>query len=523
VAEFVFLRRVRKSERIDVKTTLSEREGNTVKLAVEVSGDELQEAFDTHLKQVAKEVRIPGFRQGKVPLTMVRQRLGDQAILIDAVDDAMGRWFATAALELGIDPVDRPQIDVGDDLPELGQTFSFTASVTVMPEVELGRYKGVEVPREADEVTTEEVDSQMDRLRNEFAELKPVEGRPAQNDDFVTADFRAEIDGQSVEGLEATDFVFEVGAGRLFKEVEEAVVGMNAGDTKTSPLTLPEGFPEDLAGKTAEFTITVKEIKEKVLPPLTDLWASEVSEFPTLLELRQEIRGKMQVGKTYSADQRFRSLAVKAVADNATLDLPDVVVREQAEELLADFKRSLEAQGGDFEAYMAATGTTVEQMIDDLKPGAANNVKTGLVLDAVAKAEGIEASDEDVQAAVAQMAAAGRVDAKTFENRLRKTGRLQAVGWQIVRDKAADFIAANAVPLTEGAAAVAEAKEALAKVAQEKGAVAEKPEGAGEAEAAPAKRAKAGAPKAAKSKAAQAEAVAEAAEEASKAEARAEE
>ena len=135
-----------------MKTTLSEREGNTVKLAVEVSGEELQEAFDSRLKQVAKEVRIPGFRQGKVPLVMVRQRLGDDAILVDAVDDAMGRWFASAAIELGIDPVDRPQIEVGDEVPEMGKPFGFSASVTVMPEVELGQYLGVEVPKDADEV-----------------------------------------------------------------------------------------------------------------------------------------------------------------------------------------------------------------------------------------------------------------------------------------------------------------------------------------------------------------------------------
>lgn len=467
-----------------MKTTLSEREGNTVKLAVEVSGEELQEAFDSRLKQVAKEVRIPGFRQGKVPLVMVRQRLGDDAILVDAVEDAMGRWFASAAIELGIDPVDRPQIEVGDEVPEMGKPFSFTASVTVMPEVELGQYLGVEVPKEADEVTTEDVDAQMDRLRNEFAELKPIEGRAVQNGDFATADFRAEVEGQAVEGLEATDFVFEVGADRIFKEVEEAVVGMNAGDAKTFPLPLPEGFPDELAGKTADFTLTVKEIKEKVMPPLTDLWASEISEFPTLLELRQEIRGKMQAGKTHTANQRFRSLAVKAVTDNASLDLPDVVVREQAEEMLADFKQSLEAQGGDLDTYVQGTGITVEQMIEDLKPAAANNVKTGLVLDAVAQAAGLEVTDEEVQAVVAQMAASGRVDAKTFEDRLRKSGRIQAVKWQILRDKAADFIAANAVPLTEGAAAVAEAKEALAAVAPEVQAPAETPEAEAEAPAA---------------------------------------
>ncbi len=192
-----------------------------------------------------------------------------------------------------------------------------------------------------------------------------------------------------------------------------------------------------------DFTVTLKEIKEKVLPPLSDKWASEVSEFGTLLELRLEIRKKLQAAKTYAAEQRFRSLAVKAVTDNATLDLPDVVVREQAEEMVADFKQSLESQGGSLEAYLEATGTTVEQMIEDMKPQAANNVKTGLVLDAVAKAEGIEASDEEVSAAVAQMAAAGRVDAKAFETRLRKSGRIETFKWQIVRDKAADFIVAE--------------------------------------------------------------------------------
>jgi trigger factor len=240
------------------------------------------------------------------------------------------------------------------------------------------------VPKDAVEVATEEVDAQMDRLRNEFAELRPVQGRAVQKGDFVTADFQAQVDGQAVDGLEMADFVFEVGAGRIFAEVEEAAVGMNPEEVKTFPLPLPEGVPGELAGTTADFTLTVKEVK-KVMPPLTDLWASEVSEFPTLLELRQEIRGKLEAGKTYSVDQRFRSLAVKAATDNATLDMPDVVVREQAEEMLSDFKQSLEAQGADFGSYVQATGTTVEQMIEDLKPSAANNVKTGLVLDAVAR------------------------------------------------------------------------------------------------------------------------------------------
>lgn len=429
-----------------MKTTLSEREGNAVKLAVEVSGDEVREAFDTRLKQLSREVRIPGFRQGKVPMTMVRQRLGDEAILADAVEEAMPGWVVSAVTELGLDLVDRPRIELEGGAPELGEPLRFTADATVMPEVVLGEYKGVEAPKDPAVVQDQEVDSQMDRLRNEFAELRPATGRAVQEGDFITADFRSVLEGTPVEGLDARDFTFEVGNGRIFPEIEEQVVGMSVGDERTFPLVLPEGFgDEDLGGRAVDFTVTLKEMKEKVLPPLSDKWASEVSEFGTLLELRVEIRKKLQAAKTYAAEQHFRSLAVKAVTDNATLDLPDVVVREQAEEMAADFKQSLESQGGSLDAYQEATGTTLEQMIEDMKPQAANNVKTGLVLDAVAKAEGIEAREDEVSAAIGQMAAVGRVDAKVFETRLRKSGRIETFRWQIVRDKAADFIVANAV------------------------------------------------------------------------------
>lgn len=307
-----------------MKTTLSERDGNTVKLAVEVSSDELQEAFDARLRQLARDVRIPGFRPGKAPLAMVRQRAGDEMILADALDEAMGGWYQKAVAELGIEPVESPEVELDDEneVPELGKPLKFTATVTVMPDVVLGEYKGVEAPKESGEATDAEVDAQIERLRNEFAELRPVNGRPAESGDFVTVDLHATLDGETVESLEASDFVFELGGGRMFPEVEEQLVGMSAGEEKTFPFTLPEGFPEELGGKTVEFTATLKEIKEKVLPPLTDQWASEVSEFPTLLELRMEIRNRIKAGKENAADQLFRARAIKAATDNATVDLP---------------------------------------------------------------------------------------------------------------------------------------------------------------------------------------------------------
>ena len=227
-----------------MKTTLSEREGNTVKLAVEVSGEELQEAFDSRLKKLAKEVRIPGFRPGKVPLTMLqaargrsghpgRRRRRRHGPLVRA--RRPWSWASTS--------VDTPQIDVGDELPELGKTFSFTASVTVMPEVELGQYKGVEVPKEADEVTTEEVDAQMDRLRNEFAELKPVEGRAVQNGDFVTADFRAEVEGRACRGARGRRLRVRGGRGPHLRRGGEGRRRHERGRDQDVPAAAAGGLP----------------------------------------------------------------------------------------------------------------------------------------------------------------------------------------------------------------------------------------------------------------------------------------
>jgi len=450
-----------------VKTTLSERDGNTVKLAVEVSSDELREAFDNRLKQLAREAHLPGFRPGKAPAAMVRQRLGDESILIDAIEESMSGWFAEAVTELGLDPVDRPDIELDDEeIPELDKPLSFKATVTVMPEVVLGDYKGVKVAKDRVEVEDSEVDTQMERLRNEFAELRPVSDRVVQKGDFIAADLRVTLDGEPVEDLEANDFLFEVGGGRVFDEVEEQAVGMNAEEEKTFPVTLPDAMPGELAGKTVEFTLKVKEIKEKELPPLTDKWSSEISEFPTLLELRQEIRSKIQEGKERAAEQRFTAMALQAATDNAEVDLPDVVVRGQAEEMLADFRRSLESQGGTLDGYVDATGVSVEQILEEMKPQAANNVKTSLMLDAVAKAEGLEADDEEVTAMIGQMAAATRSDAKSLESRLRKSGRIEALREQIVRDKAVEFITKNAEaeepPLIDFAASVEAFKEEVA-------------------------------------------------------------
>lgn len=501
-------------ERIEVKTTLSERDGNTVKFAVEVSSEELQEAFDKHLKHLSREVRIPGFRPGKAPIAMVRQRLGDEYVLTDAVEESMAGWYAQAVIELGLEPVDRPEVDAGEDAPELGKSLSFTAAVTVMPDLVLGEYKGLEVPKESSEVEDVEVDSQMERLQNEMAELRPVSDRAAQMGNFVTVDFHATSEGKPVEDLAADDYVFEVGGDRMFPGVAENLVGMSAGEERTFAFEIPEGFPGGAAGQMVDFVLSLKEIKEKVLPQLTDQWATEVSEFATLLELRQEIRSKIGGGKAYAVEQQFRATAVKKAADNASIELPEVVVRAEAEELLADFKNSIEQQGGTLEGYVEAMGVTVEAMLEDIKPQAANNVKTKLTLDAVAAEEGLEVTDEEVGAVVAHMAVSGKVDAKVLENRLRKSGRLENLKGQLIRDKAIDFIVKSAVALAP------EAKPAAAKKTAKATTAAKAPAKSGaKASGAAKKPAKpAGAAKAPKAEASEASAIEEPAAEAPAAE-----
>ncbi|MGI5940088.1 MAG: trigger factor [Thermoleophilia bacterium] len=429
-----------------MKTTLSEREGNTVKLEVEVSSEELQEAFDRQLKKLTQEARIPGFRPGKVPATMVRQRVGDEAIMTEAIEAAMVDWLKAAGAEAAVEPVDSPQIDVGEEVPQPGQPLSFTATMTVMPEVILGDYKGIEAVKETVEVTDEELDEQTERLREEFAELRPVEDRPIKAGDFVIADFSATFEGEPVGSLETTDFAFEAGSGRLFPEIEAETLGMVADEERTFKLNLPDEFDDDeVAGKEVDFMVKVKEIKEKILPDFTDEWAAEMSEFSTMAELREDIRKKIKGKKEYEAHQRFRSAAVDAVADTVTIDVPDVLVKEHATEMATDFAQTIGAQGTDIRLYLKLNNLTPDQLVEDLKPQAAKNVKAWLVLDAVAKAEELRVTDIDFNMAIQQMASATQTDPNALEDRLRKSNRLESLRQQLLREKAADFIARHAV------------------------------------------------------------------------------
>jgi len=430
-----------------VKTTVSEQGQNVVRLDVEVSDEEVRQAREATLQKLSREVKIPGFRKGKVPRNLLLQRFGDETLAHQMLDDYLGRWYAEALRESGVEPVDRPEIDF-DEQPEEGKAFAFRADVTIMPTPELGEFKGLEVPREATVVADEEVDQQVRRLQEEFSELRPVEDRPVQAGDFVTVDFSGSLDGEPVSNTGADDYVLEVGGGRLLPDLEQAFVGMQAGEEKVAPVAFPEGYAaEDLAGRTVDFTIRAKEIKERVLPALNDDFAKDVSEFETLLELRLDIRKKLQGVKDGAVERRFRNAAIERATANAQLELPPVVVDSQAAEMLEDFARSLVQQGTNLEQYLSFSGNTLEQMLTDLRPQAEVTVKTGLVLDEVARAEELEVADEDLAARLEQMAAMARVEPPELRSRLEESGRIIGIRQQLLREKAADLIVQQAVPV----------------------------------------------------------------------------
>jgi trigger factor len=433
-------------ERSSVKTNVSEQDGNKVRLDIELSAEEVQRAIDATVNQLAKDVRLPGFRKGKVPRDLVVQRFGMHAIIHQTLDDYLGSWYGRAVVISGIQPVDRPEVNYDED-PEPGKEFAFRADVEVMPKAELGEYKGLKVPKEQPVVEDAEVDSQVDRLRREFGELRSVTGRPAQEEDYVTVDFTGVVDGKPVENASVEDYQYQLGTGQFLEDLEEGIAGMTVDEERHIPVRFPDDYASsELAGKTADFTVRLKDLKELSLPALNDEFAKDASEFATLLELRLDIRRKLQGIKEAATRRRYRSEALALAADNATIELPESAIEEQAHEMLEDFARSIQAQGTEFPKYLEASGATVEGMLASLRPGAENTVKTGAVLDAVAEAEGLAVDDEELFERIKSMAGQAGVEPVEFRSRLEESGRMTTVRRQLVREKAADLIVDSAVP-----------------------------------------------------------------------------
>jgi len=427
-----------------MKTAVTELGDSRVRVDVGIEPDTIEKRVERAARQLAGDMRVPGFRKGKVPADLVIQRVGREAVLEQALRDSLAEWYERALLETGITPIGDPQLNV-ESLPGAGEELAFSIEVAVRPPAKLGEYKGLEVGKVEPDIPDEAVQEELDRLREGFAALNPVE-RPAAPGDIVVIDYAGTVDGEPFEGSEATDLTVEVGSESLLPEFDEALAATSAGDQVTVEIQFPDDHrPESLAGKQATFAVTVKEVREKELPELDDEFASEASEFDTLEELREEIRSRIAAAVERRADDDFRAAAVDAAAENARIDLPKELVHARAHDMWERLERSLSARGIDPQAYVQMQGKSREELVTDMEGEAERALKREATLAAVADAEGIEVTDEELLGALGP--GEGDEAPEKLLGSLRETGRDALLRSEVRLRKAADLIADSAKPI----------------------------------------------------------------------------
>jgi trigger factor len=456
-----------------METTVKELPDSRVRVDVDVDATDVEGSINRTAQQLGRDMKMPGFRKGKVPAEMVVQRLGREAVLTQALESSLGDWYERAMVESGVNPVGDPKLDL-TDLPEQGQPLRFSIEVSVRPKADLGEYTGLEVGREEPEVPQEAIEGELNRLREGFARLNPVD-REAKPGDVVLIDYEGKIDGEPFEGGTARDYLLELGEGRVLPELEQALEGAKAGETRHATVTFPDDYPaEEVAGKAAEFEIQVKEIREKELPELNDDFAAEASEFDTLAELRENISDQIKQILEGQIAERFQEAALDAAVANATVDLPESVVQARAAEMWRRVERSLQRQGADPAAYLQMQGKTRDEMIEQARPDAERALKREAVLEAVADAEGIEISEEDELEAL-QIPPGhedhGHPEPQDALREIRESGREELLKQDLRMRRALELIgeAAKPIPLEQ-----AQAREEIwtpEKEREEKGAL----------------------------------------------------
>jgi trigger factor len=422
-----------------MKTTVEPLDGNKVKLSVEVDEAEFDKALDAAFRRIAREVRVPGFRPGKAPRRLLEARVGGEVARDEALRDSLPDYYAQALREHEVDAIAPPDIDITSG-KESGPV-SFDAVVEVRPRVEVPGYDELRVTVPSPVPTDVEVARQLDRLRDQFGELHAV-SRPAADGDHVSIDLRGHRHDEDIEGLTATDFSYEVGSGSIVPELDVQLRGAKSGDILKFNAELP-GQGE------VTLTVLVKEVREKVLPDVTDEWASEASEFETVDELRASIRDRMASVKKVQAALALREAVIDAIVERVADEIPDALVGAEMEERVHDLSHRLEAQGADLAQYLAATQTSQEEFIDGLRAAATRAAKADLALRSIADAEGLEATDDDVTAEVDRIAE--RVDARPAEvrRRLDRAGQLAAVRSDIRKSHALRWLLEHAEVVDE--------------------------------------------------------------------------
>lgn len=415
-------------------------EGNEGVLTIEVDADQFNEGLNAAFKKVVKNLNVPGFRKGKMPRPLFEKRFGVEALYQDAVDILLPNAYENAIKETGIEPVDRPEIDI--EQIEKGKSLIIKATVTVKPEVKLGEYKGIEVEAFDTSVSDEDVDNELKSLQERQAELVVKEGEAAESGDTVVIDFEGSVDGEVFEGGKAENYSLELGSGSFIPGFEDQLVGVAAGEEKEVEVTFPEEYhAAELAGKPAVFKVKIHEVKTKELPELDDEFAKDVDEeVETLDALKEKIKKRLEDSKKHEAEHHVKDTVVEKAAENSEVDVPAAMIQTEVDRMMKEFEQRLEMQGMNLELYFQFSGQDEDALREQMQEDAAKRVRINLTLEAIANIENIEASEEDVNAELEKMAEMYQMP---IDNLKQALGSMDGLKAELQIRKAVDFLVEN--------------------------------------------------------------------------------
>ncbi|MBA8758823.1 trigger factor [Staphylococcus schleiferi subsp. coagulans] len=401
--------------------TWEKKEGNQGLLQVTVPAEEVDKALDQAFKKVVKQINVPGFRKGKVPRQIFEQRFGVEALYQDAVDILLPKAYSEAVVEADINPVDQPEIEVTQI--EKGKPFTFDATVTVEPEVQLGDYKGLEITKQATELTDEELEQTIEQRLEAMADMVIKEEGQVEEGDTVNLDFDGYVDGEQFEGGQADGYDLEIGSGMFIPGFEEQLVGLKVGEEKEVEVIFPEEYhAEELAGKPATFKTKINEIKTKEVPELDDELANELdSEADNVEQYKENLRKQLTEQKQTDAENLQKEEAITLATDNATVDIPEAMIKTEEDRMVQEFAQRLQQQGLNLETYFQISGQSEEDLRGQMKDDAEQRVKTNLTLAAIAEAENIEVSEEDVDKELQNMSEQFNISVEDIKNTLGNT------------------------------------------------------------------------------------------------------
>lgn len=418
-------------------------EKNMAKLTIEVSSEEFENAIAKAYKKNKNKISMPGFRKGKAPRAMIEKMYGKGIFYEDAANSIIPDAYADAAKESELEIVAQPEIDVTQI--ESGKPFIFTATVALKPEVTLGEYKGIEVEKKEVEVTDEEVEAEINKVRESNARMLDIDDRATQDGDTVLIDFDGYVDGKQFEGGKADDYSLVLGSHSFIDNFEEQLVGKNIGDDVEVNVTFPENYQaEELQGKPAVFNVKIKEIKVKELPELDDDFAQDVSNFDTIAEYKEDLKKKLTENKEEALKREREEAVIGKIIENAQMDIPEQMVDAQTRQMTQEFAQRLSSQGLSIDQYMQFTGLTPQKMIEELKPQALKRIQSRLVLEAVVAAENIETTEEELDKEIENMASMYQMEVDKLKEVIGEEEKKQ-IGLDLAVQKAVEMVTEAAV------------------------------------------------------------------------------